>query len=646
MKRNVVNKADLIECQICHEMVSSYGFTNHIKFNKDHRDYWPIEKYINAFGEYRKNQTPIKGERIIPKIQCMIPGCGQICSAVGMFTHLRDSHDDMSPDEYVNLGYPEYRTSKIEYNNREEIPELICLICGRVHFVSDREFTYHIKLEHNLPMEEYALKFVFNNQIPKCECGCGEQVTILTTYPFRSRFISGHSGKGENNGMFGRIHSPETSKKMSVKAVARKGREGISRNSKPEKKFKIFLDQNNIKYEFQEPTIYGRIDFYLPEYELYVEIDGEYWHPIVYERLNLQLVQSMISQKKRDGMTNLIRIRENDLDKIQSIEDLYKFNFEYDFSLNYYQPIVHKSLFPNLNEDEKKKSIYLLMNVIRGYQPDFPDIPTYENLSKIINAISNYDFSRILKEKTFSNNCWSIGNSYLKSNFKSYWNSSYKGSKTPVEAWKDEKLMRSIIKYRTGQNNSGEVFDFSLHQMVRGLSANRITISFFKPLMAAAIYKNFLGDLDTPIVLDPCAGFGGRMLGFKSLYPNGTYIGVEPNIDTFNELLELSKNFSNVELHNCKIEDFKLNTLVDLTFTSIPYYDVETYSKPTTYNSIEIWKTEFLEKVKSLPNLVLNIPQNLRNDFDDCVEYFISSNTSHFNKSTNKKLEYLLDFRK
>ena len=148
--------------------------------------------------------------------------------------------------------------------------------------------------------------------------------------------------------------------------------------------------------------------------------------------------------------------------------------------------------------------------------------------------------------------------------------------------------MKKIINYRIGINKSNEIFDFSLHQLIRGLSANRYTISFYKPVLAAKIYKTFLNNNINPIVLDPCAGFGGRMLGFKSLYPNGTYIGIEPREKTFNELKKLAKNFNNVELFNCKIEDFKDKyNNYDLVFTSIPYFDLENYDSETYYDDID-----------------------------------------------------------
>lgn len=269
------------------------------------------------------------------------------------------------------------------------------------------------------------------------------------------------------------------------------------------------------------------------------------------------------------------------------------------------------------------------------------------SIDSVISYIQSYELSKVRNDNIFNNSkCYSIGCEYLKSIFKSYWHSKYNGNDSPYDIWYDNNKMRKIISYRVGYNSSNEVFDFSLHQMIRGISAIRGTISFFKPVLAAAIYEHFLGDIEAPIVIDPCAGFGGRMLGFKAKYPNGKYIGIEPNPDTYKELLELSKNFDNIELHNCKLEDYTGSKECNLAFTSIPYYDKEIYSNPVVYNSIEEWKGTFIKELLEYKNLVVNIPQDLRPLFPTMAgEYYLQNNTSHLNKKQKMKFEYILDLR-
>lgn len=50
----------------------------------------------------------------------------------------------------------------------------------------------------------------------------------------------------------------------------------------PEKITADWLDSKQIKYTYQYKTVFGSksryVDFYLEYYNLYIEIDGEYWH--------------------------------------------------------------------------------------------------------------------------------------------------------------------------------------------------------------------------------------------------------------------------------------------------------------------------------------------------------------------------------
>jgi len=413
-------------------------------------------------------------------------------------------------------------------------------------------------------------------------------------------------------------------------------------NRKRDSKIKIKHRLN--KYEFD-----GKFFNFL------IEVDGAAYHPNSMSNMTLTQLTSAQNDFKKTNLIphsdfELIRVDAAKLKKLKTItfEDVWLNAYEQDFSFDFYTKFMTIESLRKLGKDTLNKYWKVFYNFKRTFQPSFPDIPTTERIETVIDKIAKYDFIPV-NDRTFNNNTSLTGVSYLKSKFKSYWKSSYKNKLSPVLGWNDEKTMQRLIKYRIGINDSGEVFDFSIHQLVRGLSALRLTVSFFKPILAASIYKHFIGDHDNPVVFDPCCGFGGRMLGFKGLYPHGTYIGCEPNIETFNELQELSKNFTNVQIYNCKIEDFDVSLLpenLDLTFTSIPYFDLETYSNPVEYKNFEEWQETFLDKITSLPKLVLNVPDSLRNNFSaEATEYYIKSSTAHFNKSKTTKTEFLLDLR-
>ena len=567
-------------------------------------------------------------------ITCKI--CSKTISVKGFNGHVSSHKETIS--SYVEK-YGEYRINSIKRNKRLEEEKYYCKICNSEH-ISERELTYHIQSSHNLSKQEYVLKYIFNNEIQYCQCGCGNTVKILNKHPYKRDYITGHNP----NGMTGKLHNQETRQKMSSRAINR-----YLTNSKKETSIEIqfenFLISNNLKYEKQVKTEYGVIDFFVDD-KYHIEIDGDYWHPLELKHLNLQLIQSAINDHRKNcNIRNLIRIRQSDLDSIKKWEDIFLYNSvnKYPNKVNDYRDtIISKDYFKNYICSDNTKVLQhapsLLLSFIKTFQPNFPQYTHPENLNDVIEKISNKSDSVYnIDGNYFSNNCSNLGVGYLKQNFNSYWKSAYKGNKSPIDIWNDDKLMYDIIKYRIGLNNSNEIFDFSLHQLVRGISAIRGTISFFKPVLAAAIYKKYLGDIDSPIVLDPCAGFGGRMLGFKSMYPNGTYIGIEPNLDTYNELIKLSENFENVKLYNCKFEDFTVDREYDMIFTSIPYFDWETYSKPVQYSNISEWENTFIKSIKKLKGAVINIPESLYYLFSESTVYsHIKSNASHFSSKVNK----------
>ena len=130
-----------------------------------------------------------------------------------------------------------------------------------------------------------------------------------------------------------------------------------------------------------------------------------------------------------------------------------------------------------------------------------------------------------------------------------------------------------------------------------GLTKN----TMFRPHLAKTIVSNFSGQT----VLDPCAGWGGRMLGTVSA--GKKYIAFEPNVETYNNLLNLADFLSikdKVEIYNVGAEymnDF-VKQEVDIILTSPPYFNLEIYSAEKTqsenqHSSYEQWRDLWLADV-------------------------------------------------
>lgn len=130
-----------------------------------------------------------------------------------------------------------------------------------------------------------------------------------------------------------------------------------------------------------------------------------------------------------------------------------------------------------------------------------------------------------------------------------------------------------------------------------GLTKN----TMYRPQMAKMIC-----DVYKPqTVLDPCAGWGGRLLG--TIASGANYIAFEPNTKTYNNLCELV-SFLNIENKVTLICDDALNMLnydiqnVDLVLTSPPYFDLEIYTKESTqsienHSTYESWTNHFLSGI-------------------------------------------------
>ena len=397
-----------------------------------------------------------------------------------------------------------------------------------------------------------------------------------------------------------------------------------------------------------------------------IEVDGDFYHPDKLINLTLTQINSAINDKEKidiinnsDGQYKLYKIKTsilkeyNNDNKDIDINYIRENSYIPDYSIGYEQKIITKEYFRKYidahGKDKLMQYVPMLLKFIRTFNPEFP-YPNEDiyNLNKITDYINTFDFNRAIDDEGFKNNTSATGNIYLKSIFKSFWKSSFKGNLSPIETWNNDNDMLNIIAYRIGINDSDEIFDFSLRNLIRGMSAVRRTVSFFKPVLAASIYKHYLNPyILNPIVFDPCCGFGGRLLGFKSLYSNGRYIGCEPNINTYNELIELGNNFKNIDIHNCKLEEFDNNNNIDydLAFTSIPYFDLEDYKNNVSYNNYNEWKDIFIGSLLKCRKLIVNMSYELCSELNltNYIDNYIVSHPTHFNKSNkDHKKEVLL----
>jgi very-short-patch-repair endonuclease len=122
----------------------------------------------------------------------------------------------------------------------------------------------------------------------------------------------------------GRVQSEKTREKMSDSAIKRilNNSEGFY-TSKLEEKFKTLLDVLDIEYQhfFITPKINKIFDFYIPEHNLLIEVDGDFYHcnPKIYDTPVCKTQEINIENDKLkdqwalDNGYKLLRFWENDI---------------------------------------------------------------------------------------------------------------------------------------------------------------------------------------------------------------------------------------------------------------------------------------------------------------------------------------------
>lgn len=141
------------------------------------------------------------------------------------------------------------------------------------------------------------------------------------------------------------------------------------------------------------------------------------------------------------------------------------------------------------------------------------------------------------------------------------------------QAWYDPKWLRRAVKF---QKRVGDpLLPMNVHRALRAVLR---TPTNFRPALAKAIVGAYSqpGDL----VLDPCAGYGGRVTG--TLAAGRRYVGVDPHPEARTAFNDLKASIGDFVFYNSPFESIDLGGLqADLVFTSPPYFSKERYSDST-----------------------------------------------------------------
>jgi tRNA G10 N-methylase Trm11 len=164
--------------------------------------------------------------------------------------------------------------------------------------------------------------------------------------------------------------------------------------------------------------------------------------------------------------------------------------------------------------------------------------------------------------------------------------------------WKDTTLLEKVLRANRKMHSTPYLSE--LKRMIY-FSGGLPKHTMFRPHLAKAIVSEFGGER----VLDPCCGWGGRLLG--TVASGKHYVGFEPNLETYLNLVKMV-NFLGIQkevtLFNDVAEDMTEYEFdnVDIVLTSPPYFDYEVYCDSADqcenkFDTYDDWKDDWLKDV-------------------------------------------------
>lgn len=162
-----------------------------------------------------------------------------------------------------------------------------------------------------------------------------------------------------------------------------------------------------------------------------------------------------------------------------------------------------------------------------------------------------------------------------------------------IEEFKKKKFIQNMFTYyATVKNARGLKNEYIVLKEVYNICISAINI--FRPLMAVEVYAKF----KPSVVLDPCAGWGGRAVG-AAVCDNVRYFGIDINhslqIPYQNMCAFLNSRYkskSNLDprirmtIADAVTYDYsQIEPKYNMVFTSPPYYFIEKYSHNPFYNN-------------------------------------------------------------
>ena len=202
---------------------------------------------------------------------------------------------------------------QLERQHVEIYEDRACEICGKFMHVSKKSTQRLCSIECQKiwqTQQTGELNARFTQEKIKCDC-CNKEFFIKKYKLENSQkhFCSTECRQEWYATVWSQ--SDEWKEKSRIRAVEILKNNKIDTLTKPQIAVNELLDLNNIKYTNEDPFVYYSIDNYLPDYNLVIEVMGDYWHgnPLKFDKLNdLQRKNTRRDKAKNTFMKNYYNI--------------------------------------------------------------------------------------------------------------------------------------------------------------------------------------------------------------------------------------------------------------------------------------------------------------------------------------------------
>ncbi len=213
---------------------------------------------------------------------------------------------------------------------------------------------------------------------------------------------------------------------------------------------------------------------------------------------------------------------------------------------------------------------------------------------------------------------------------------------TPNDRLQDEAWIKKVALYvcsdQMGQQGTrGEVLAMLRRYNMQGAGQ-------FPPSTAREIYLKYAPKGGR--ILDPCSGWGGRLIGWLAARLGGQYVGFDAAADTVASAHRMIEELriEGASVTHGAFEDQKLEPgSYDFAFTSPPYFDIELYSQDPQqsterYPTYEKWRKGFLRPFVANTLAALRPGAHFVVNISDAGEHKLAAATIELAKAAGAQL--------